>query len=85
MEPRHLDELQHRGFTVLRGLFDAATCCRARAAIDGVSALGSQLAEKVAPAEAFGDNSGSSNFIHTVSHPRPSLAVIAGGMIFWLC
>ena len=79
MEPRHLDELQHRGFTVLRGLFDAATCRRARAAIDGV--LGSHLAETVAPAaEAFGDNSGSSNFIHTVSHPHPSLAVIAGGM-----
>jgi hypothetical protein len=79
MEPNQLEELQTVGFTVVRGLFDSDTCRAARTAIDTV--LGPDTAETVEVAgEVLGHNSGNSNFIHTISHPNPALAVIAAGM-----
>ena len=73
-------ELREQGFTVVRGFVDAASCRRAREAIDAF--LGSEPTETVSDpsvrAQLGHESQGiSSGFLHSVTHPNPAMAVMA--------
>ena len=77
MQAHQLAELQAQGFTVVKALFSRDTCRRARAAIDATLGAGLTEALDRCTAETLGPNSTSGNYIHTIAHPHPALAVIA--------
>ena len=81
MEPRHLEELRTRGYTVIRGLVGADQCAAARAAIDAaLGGPGPTEAVDTQLAAGLGENSGSANHIHAIAHPHPAMAVMAPSM-----
>ena len=81
MEPRHLEELRTRGYTVIRGLVGADQCAAARAAIDAaLGGPGPTDAVDTQLAAGLGENSGSANHIHAIAHPHPAMAVMAPSM-----
>jgi hypothetical protein len=77
MDAQHLAELQANGWTVIPGFVDLDTCRRAREAIDAW--LGPATAA-VDAASDLGDAAlcGSGNYVHSIAHPNPTMAVLAG-------
>ena len=55
-----------------------AACRRAREAIDALLGPAAEVCD--VPEEALGHNPGNGSFVHTISHPSPTLAVVADAM-----